>query len=223
MKFTEQEHALIKLAAAHLAPQLLKKATLQGKLAEYGIGMSKKASEQKLSKQLQQKLASYGVGLTKKAETYSQAFARFAEKKFNDFGDWLNKSYRNALLNSGKTPAQVNPPSNAEWQKGREIYGSWDRGYTTPVWGTPLWEKTKYDIKRDARDRKSDMLWKARFNARINKLNQEGRQNYFAGTLGLAKGTTDPLTRDMYLRDINLLPPRNDDDKAMIDIMFPNK
>lgn len=43
MKFTKQEQSLIKLAAAHMAPQMLKKATLQDKLAEYGIGMNKKA------------------------------------------------------------------------------------------------------------------------------------------------------------------------------------
>ena len=45
MKFTKQEQSLIKLAAAHMAPQMLKKATLQDKLAEYGIGMSKKAAD----------------------------------------------------------------------------------------------------------------------------------------------------------------------------------
>ena len=44
MKFTKQEQSLIKLAAAHMAPQMVKKATLQDKLAEYGIGMSKKAA-----------------------------------------------------------------------------------------------------------------------------------------------------------------------------------
>lgn len=45
MKFTKQEQSLIKLAAAHMAPQMLKKATLQDKLAEYGIGMNKKAAD----------------------------------------------------------------------------------------------------------------------------------------------------------------------------------
>ena len=45
MKFTKQEQSLIKLAAAHMAPQMTKKATLQDKLAEYGIGMSKKAAD----------------------------------------------------------------------------------------------------------------------------------------------------------------------------------
>lgn len=44
MKFTKQEQSLIKLAAAHMAPQMLKKAALQDKLAEYGIGMAKKAA-----------------------------------------------------------------------------------------------------------------------------------------------------------------------------------
>lgn len=199
MKLTKQETSMVKVAAAYAAPRLVKKASLQ------------------------QKLAAYGIGLTKKAETNGQALARFADKKLNDFGDWLDKAWKTVQLNAGKTPNQVNPPSDAEWQKGREIYGSGDRGNTTHVPGTPLWEKTKYDIKRDKQYRKSDMLRNARFNARINKLNQEGRQSYFDGNLGLAKGTTDPLTRDMYLRDINLLPPRNDGDKSMIDIMFPNK
>lgn len=45
MKFTKQEQSLIKLAAAHMAPQMLKKATLQDKLAEYGIGLNKKAAD----------------------------------------------------------------------------------------------------------------------------------------------------------------------------------
>ena len=45
MKFTKQEQSLIKLAAAHMAPQMRKKATLQDKLAEYGIGMNKKAAD----------------------------------------------------------------------------------------------------------------------------------------------------------------------------------
>ena len=45
MKFTKQEQSLIKLAAAHMAPQMLKKATLQDKLAEYGIGLTKQAAD----------------------------------------------------------------------------------------------------------------------------------------------------------------------------------
>lgn len=44
MKFTKQENAMIKLAAAYMAPQMVKKATLQDKLAQYGIGMTKKAA-----------------------------------------------------------------------------------------------------------------------------------------------------------------------------------
>lgn len=47
MKFTKQEQSLIKIAAAHMAPQMVKKATLQSKLAEYGIGLPKKASQEK--------------------------------------------------------------------------------------------------------------------------------------------------------------------------------
>lgn len=44
MQFTKQEQALIKLAASHMAPQMAKKATLQDKLSEYGIGLSKRAA-----------------------------------------------------------------------------------------------------------------------------------------------------------------------------------
>lgn len=47
MKFTKQEQSLIKIAAAHRAPQMVKKATLQNKLAEYGIGLTKKVSQEK--------------------------------------------------------------------------------------------------------------------------------------------------------------------------------
>ena len=45
MKFTKQENSLIKLEAAHMAPQMIKKATLQDKLAEYGIGLKKQAAD----------------------------------------------------------------------------------------------------------------------------------------------------------------------------------
>lgn len=44
MKFTKQEQSLIKLAAAHMAPQLIKRASLQDKLAAYGIGLEKRAA-----------------------------------------------------------------------------------------------------------------------------------------------------------------------------------
>ena len=44
MKFTKQETSMIKVAAAFVAPQMIKKATLQEKLAEYGIGLKKQAA-----------------------------------------------------------------------------------------------------------------------------------------------------------------------------------
>lgn len=45
MNIQTVKSAMIKLAAAYMAPQLVKKATLQDKLAEYGIGMNKKAAD----------------------------------------------------------------------------------------------------------------------------------------------------------------------------------
>lgn len=44
MKLTKQESAMVKLAAAWMAPQMVKKATLQDKLAAYGIGLTKQAA-----------------------------------------------------------------------------------------------------------------------------------------------------------------------------------
>ena len=45
MKLTKQESAMVKLAAAWMAPQMIKKASLQDKLAAYGIGLTKKAAD----------------------------------------------------------------------------------------------------------------------------------------------------------------------------------
>lgn len=60
MHFTKQEQALIKLAAARMAPRMAKKATLQDKLAEYGIGMGKKAADTQDTRHSAQMQGIYG-------------------------------------------------------------------------------------------------------------------------------------------------------------------
>ena len=45
MKLTKKETAMRKLAAAYMAPQLTKKASLQDMLAAYGIGLEKRAAD----------------------------------------------------------------------------------------------------------------------------------------------------------------------------------
>ena len=62
MKLTKQENSMVKVAAAYAAPYLIKKASLQDKLAAYGISLDKKASAKRPANSLQQKLAAYGIG-----------------------------------------------------------------------------------------------------------------------------------------------------------------
>ena len=97
MKFTKQEQSLIKLAAAHMAPQMIKKATLQDKLAEYGIGMSKKAVDADGS-WVAPALPSAGIAqAAKPSGVWATQFPSGKQKLIN--------SVRNYLRNAGK-PAQ---------------------------------------------------------------------------------------------------------------------
>ena len=62
MKLTKQETSMVKVAAAYVAPHLIKKASLQQKLAAYDVNLDKKASAKRPVNRLQEKLAAYGIG-----------------------------------------------------------------------------------------------------------------------------------------------------------------
>ena len=210
MQFTNQENSLVKLAAACAAPHMNKTSALQQKLAEYGIGM------------------------TKQAETAGQAFLRHAGNAIGRGFDRLGEMYDNNLTKAkeaqGLTPAQIHGPSDAEWQKGREIYGSWDRGSTTHIPGTPLWEKTpedyaaderraKFEQKANNRYKKRQAIWDMQSRARQFKRNQERFSSY----LDDARGAWSPEERDRALMKARLLPPRDASDEFTQHVWFPGE
>jgi len=197
MKLTQREINMVKLAAAQIA---------------VNRSMKKQAS-------FQEKLASYGIGLCKQAETYGQAISRQVDKGLDSFGNWLDKSWKTVQMNAGKTPNQVNPPSDAEYQKGYEIYGRNLKGpFMTRVSGSPLWEETARDRKMNRRLQKEDAIFNARLAARAAKERFQRQKSNFQLNMDLARGASTPERRDDYLREARLLPPRDDFEATYLNI-----
>lgn len=158
---------------------------------------------------------------------------RAIDKGLENFGNWLDNSWKTVQMNAGKTPNQVNRPTSAEYQKGWEIYGpgpNRERGAMSSVPGSPLWEKTPEDYERDARDakfqRKADARYKKRqaiWDAQARQREFKRQQNYFNEFMDNAKYAPSAEDRDMYLRRMRLLPPRNETDSLISNIWFPSQ
>ena len=112
MKFTRNETVMRKLAAAYMAPQLLKRASLQDKLAAYGIGLEKRAADS-----IPESTASAGDYFVQQeqrrnAEDNSSSFKAPEQPANQPTGttgteadvDWRNSPYANTLNMVSGTP-----------------------------------------------------------------------------------------------------------------------
>lgn len=198
MKFTKNETAMRKLAAAYMAPQLIKRASLQDKLADYGIGLQKKA------------FVAGQVGKIPKPmpyprETWKEGIQSGIRSLMDPVG-WGNTMVN--FLNKNRAANNQMPlPTEAERQKADEIYGRF--GERIP--GGVLRQPTGYDMRYKAYIDNVN----ARSNALYDAKQRAYAKSYFDRGMARAKeGIQEnwPLKRDMALRDIGLLPPHNYND-----------
>ena len=157
MKFTKNETAMRKLAAAYIAPQLIKRASLQDKLADYGIGLQKKA------------FVAGQVGKIPKPMPFPrETWKEGIQSQIREWADPVGwgKPMVNFLNKSRAANNQMPLPTQAERNKADEIYGN--VGDLTP--GGVLRQPTAFDERWQAymenRMARINALMAARENAR---------------------------------------------------------
>lgn len=212
MKFTKQETSMIKLAAAFIAPQC-KQATLQSKLAEYGIGQTKQA---------------YTAGQVGKIpkpvpfprETWKEGIQSGIRSLMDPVG-W-GSTMVNFLNKSRAANGQMPLPTEAERRKADKIYG----GVGDRIPGGVLRQPTAFDERWKAYQENREARIAARMAARerlyarmpqlrLSPAARASEQRMFDRGMERAKeGIQEnwPLKRDEALRSIGLLPPHNYDD-----------
>lgn len=107
MKFTKNETAMRKLAAAYMAPQLIKRASLQDKLAVYGIGLKKRAADITSEADVDWRNSPYANTLHMVSGT--------PLSRFNNTGRWNDYRpgelpWQNAALNNAQAMAEKSTP-----------------------------------------------------------------------------------------------------------------